>query len=407
MLESKSINDIKYVLNPSQNNIYPEFLSLEAAKEVQQFHKTMAEYKETPLVELKMLATKLKVNNIFVKDESFRFDLNAFKALGGTYAVAKIICEKLNIDIKDASFKYFNSPEILPQIKDMVFVTATDGNHGRGLAWAVNKMGCKSVVYMPKGSSNTRLQAIIDAGADASITDLNYDDAVRLATKMAEENDWILVQDTAWEGYENIPNWITQGYSTMALESFNQLKEKGFQGPTHIFLQAGVGSMAGSVLGFYANVLKEQCPKVVIMEAHNANCIYKSILLNDGNPHAVEGDLQTIMAGLACGEANPVTWEVIKNFAFASVSCPDPVSAHGSRVLANPIEPDKRVISGESGSLGIGLVSVILENDTYKVMKDDLGLNEDSIILCFNTEGDTDPESYKQIIEDGLYPIQL
>jgi len=396
--------EIDYVINNSKEFKYPAFLSQEAASEVRKFHMTMDEYKETPLTELKGLAQRLNVENIFVKDESYRFGLNAFKALGGTYAVAKLLCKKLGLDINEVSFEYFKRKDIQEKIKDMVFVTATDGNHGRGLAWAVQKLGCKSVVYMPKGSSLIRLNAIKDASAEASIMEMNYDDAVRHATEQADKNGWLLVQDTAWEGYEDIPNWITQGYMTMALESFEQINLKGYKRPTHIFLQAGVGSMAGSVLGFYANVFKENCPATIIVEPETANCIYKSALINDGEPHAVEGDLQTIMAGLACGEPNPVTWEVLDNLAHAYVSCPDYVSAHGSRILASPLKSDKKVISGESGSVGIGLLSTILKNKEYESIKKDLGLNEDSVVLCFNTEGDTDPEHYTKIVWDGLYP---
>ncbi|MCT4621051.1 MAG: diaminopropionate ammonia-lyase [Marinisporobacter sp.] len=397
-------DEIKFIVKEQIGGKLPNFLNEEEVKCVRNFHLSMDEYKATPLVALEELAKKLGVHKIYVKDESYRFGLNAFKGLGGTYSIARLLCKKLNIDIKDASFEYFNQPEIKEKIKDMVFVTATDGNHGRGVAWATTKLGCKSVVYMPKGSSLTRLQAIRDAGAEASITDFNYDDAVRIAKQKAEENGWYVVQDTAWEGYEDIPNWITQGYTTMADEALDQMKLDGIKRPTHVFLQAGVGSLAGGVLGYYANVFKDKCPITTIVEPEKADCIYKSALANDGNPHFVTGDLDTIMAGLACGEPNPITWKILQDFAKAYVSCPDYVSARGMRVLANPIGNDKKVIAGESGAVGLGFLSLLIERETLKPLKEKLGLDENSVVICFNTEGDTDPEHYEKIVYDGKNP---
>lgn len=406
MRNVEKIEGIEYTVNNEKQLNCPEFLNLDMVDQVKNFHMTIDRYRATPLVKLERLAERLNVKSIFVKDESHRFGLNAFKSLGGTYAVAKLLCNKLSIEIKDVSFEYFNRPEIHEKIKAMVFVTATDGNHGRGLAWAVNKLGCRSVVYMPKGSSEIRLKAINDEGAEAYITEFNYDDAVRYAAQKAEANDWILIQDTAWEGYEEIPNWITQGYTTMAAESYEQLRLEGCRRPTHIFLQAGVGSMAGSVLGYYANRFKEDCPKAVIVEPEKANCIFKSAVINDGKPHGVTGDLATIMAGLACGEPNPVTWEILRDMGHAYVSCPDSVSAQGTRVMAAPLGNDKKIISGESGSVGVGLLSLILRDEAYSKLKKDLGIDEHSEILCFSTEGDTDPENYERIVWEGLYPAR-
>lgn len=262
-------------------------------------------------------------------------------------------------------------------------------------------MGCKSIVYMPKGSSLRRLQAIKDAGAESYITDLNYNDTVRLAKQKAEESGGFLVQDTAWEGYEKIPNWITQGYLTMASEALDQMKLDGTNRPTHVFLQAGVGSLAGGVLGYYANVFKDRCPITTIVEPEKADCIYKSALADDGKPHSVTGDLDTIMAGLACGEPNIVTWEILRDFAKAYISCPDYVSARGMRVLANPIGNDKKVASGESGAVGLGLLSLLMEREELKELKTKLELDENSVIICFSTEGDTDPQHYKKVVYDG------
>ncbi len=394
---------IKAVLTDVVEDGSPEILNEKIVESARKFHSSINGYKATPLVCLDDLARTLGVSKIYVKDESYRFGLNAFKGLGGTFAIAKLLCKKLRVDINDVIFDYFKSKGVKEKIKDMVFVTATDGNHGRGLAWAATQLGCKSVVYMPKGSVQSRVDAIRDAGAEVFVTDLNYDDAVRVATQTAEENGWYIVQDTAWEGYEEIPNWITQGYSTMADEALGQLILDGIQKPTHIFLQAGVGCMAGAVLGYYVNKFQGDHPITVIVEPEKADCIYKSALAGDDKPRFVTGDLNTMMAGLACGEPNPITWEILRDFASLYVSCPDYVSARGTRILANPIGEDKKVISGESGSVGIGLFSVLMKKPQFQELRDSIGLNEESVVLFFNTEGDTDPENYRKIVWDGKY----
>lgn len=404
MQKIKDVYGIKALISDKRVNEQPSFLSKAETKGVKNFHATVEGYRATPLVSLDNLAKELGVSKIYVKDESYRFGLNAFKGLGVTYAVAKILCEKLDVNINSVSFDYFKSPEIAEKIKDMVFVTATDGNHGRAVAWAATQLGCKSIVYMPKGSSLRRLYHIKDAGADASILDVNYDDAVRKSKEKAEEIGGYIVQDTAWEGYEKIPNWICQGYTTMAAEALAQMKLDGVIRPTHVFLQAGVGSFAGGILGYYANIFKEQLPITTIVEPEKAACIYKSALTDDDKPHAVTGDLDTIMAGLACGEPNTVTWEILRDFASAYVSCPDYVAARGMRVLANPIGNDEKVVSGESGAVGLGLLSLLMEREELKELKDKLQLDENSVILCFSTEGDTDPDHYKKVVYDGKNP---
>lgn len=404
MKKIEKVYGIEAVVSDIATEGFPEIFNEEVVESVRKFHASIKGYKATPLVKLDALAKELGVSNIYVKDESYRFGLNAFKSLGGTFSIAKVLCEKLGKDIDEITFDYLKSKEVSEKINNMVFVTATDGNHGRGVAWAATQLGCESVVYMPKGSAERRLKAIGEEGAEASITDLNYDDTVRLASQKAEENGWCLVQDTAWEGYEKIPNWISQGYITMADEALDQLKLDGILKPTHVFLQAGVGAMAGGILGYYVNKFKGNHPITVIVEPEQAACIYKSALVGDGKPHNVTGDLNTIMAGLACGEPNIVTWETLRDFATAYVSCPDYVSANGVRILANPIGEDKKVISGESGSVGVGLIDLLMSKPELEELKNALGLNENSVVLFFNTEGDTDPENYKKIVYYGKNP---
>lgn len=376
------------------------FLSENEIKKVRRFHKSFPQYKETPLVNLEKLAEKLGVAGVYVKDESYRFGLNAFKVLGGSYSMGKYLAQRLDMDIDELGYEKITSPEIKEKLGEITFFTATDGNHGRGVAWTANKLGQKSVVYMPKGSSEYRLNKIKGEGSDASITDLNYDDAVRLATKHADECGGLIVQDTAWDGYEEIPAWIMQGYGTMAQEAIEQLKDYGVERPTHVFVQAGVGSLAGAVQGYVASVYDE-CPITVVVEADEADCFYKSAEAGDGKPRFVGGDMPTIMAGLACGEPNTIGFEILKNHAHAFVSAPDWVSSKGMRILGNPLSGDEKVVSGESGAVTTGLLAALMEKEDLKELREALMLDENSRVLLISTEGDTDPDKYRSIVWDG------
>jgi diaminopropionate ammonia-lyase len=309
----------------------------------------------------------------------------------------------LGKDIAEIDYNVLVSDGTKQKLGDITFYTATDGNHGRGVAWAANKLRQKSVVLMPKGSSQARLQNILKEGADASITDLNYDDAVRLAGKMAAKDPrGVIVQDTAWEGYEEIPGWIMQGYGSMAFEAYAQMMLTAVGRPTHIFVQAGVGSLAGSVIGYFANLFPGDPPVMSVVEASAADCLYISCLA--GKLVGVKGNLSTIMAGLACGEGNSIAWEILKNHAQFFVSAPDWVASRGMRVLAVPLKGDAKVISGESGAVTAGLLFTLLHDTEYKDFREALGLNSESVVLLFSTEGNTDPEKFRDVVWDGEFP---
>lgn len=376
-----------------------DFMSLENAGKVQRFHEGFPMYEKTPLTELRRTAEVLGLGTVYIKDESYRFGLNAFKVLGGSYAIGNYLAKRLGRNIEEMSYKELTSDETKKALGDITFVTATDGNHGRGVAWTANQLRQKSVVYMPKGSAKERLDNILAEGADASITDLNYDEAVRLANRQAEEKGWVMVQDTAWEGYEDIPEWIMQGYGTMGYEAYTQLPAK----PTHIFLQAGVGSMAGAVTGFFTSVYGEERPVITIVEPNRADCLYRTAEAADGKLHFVTGEMNTIMAGLACGEPCSIGWNVLREHADYFISCPDYMAAQGMRILGNPAAGDPRVISGESGAAAFGCVTEIMRDPKYTDVREKLGLNQDSRVLFFNTEGDTDQENYRSIVWNGAY----
>lgn len=406
MREINNLQGIQMFENPHVTaGVIPEFLSLEETKPVRRIHMLMDDYEVTPLVELKGLAKYCGVKSILVKDESHRFGLKAFKGLGGLYALIRVICKHLDLDYRSITMEQLQGPELRGAVSEMVFVTTTDGNHGKGVSWAAGMLGCKSYVYMPRGSVEARAQAIRDAGsAEVTITDMNYDDAVRYAAKMAEENGWFLVQDTSWPGYEDVPTWIVQGYTTMLYESLEQMKTLGYERPTHVFLQAGVGAMAGGVLGALKCTYPDDLPCVSIVEPDEVACIFESACACDGQAHAATGSGETIMAGLNCGEPCLVTWPVLRDFAEYYFACPDGVSARGMRVLGAPMPGDQQIISGESGAVPTGLVSLLTTRESLKPFRDKLGLNENSVILLYSTEGDTDPEGYRDIVYDGAHP---
>lgn len=370
------------------------------AQEVCAFHRSFPEYSITPLVRLHELAQFLGVKDIYVKDESKRFGLNAFKVLGGSYAIAREIAERLQLAREEMTYAKLTSRTVQEKLGTMTFVTATDGNHGRGVAWTAARLGQKAIVFMPKGSSLERLHNIQALGAEASITDLNYDDAVRLANKTAKECGGIVIQDTSWENYEKVPQHIMQGYTTMAYETIEQLGEVR---PTHVFLQAGVGAMAGAVTGFLADYYQENRPVITVAEPENANCLYRTALASDGKLHNVTGDLASIMAGLCCGEPCSLGWEMLAAYADNFISMPDEVAALGMRALGNPLAGDAAVVSGESGAAGFGLMLAALRYKELSWLKEKLQLASDSVVLCISTEGDTDKENYRRIVWDGKY----
>ncbi len=380
-------------------------MSLSNVAKARFFHSSFPQYSITPLARLDGMAKYLGLAGLYVKDESYRFGLNAFKVLGGSFAMAKYIAQQMGRDVSEMTYDYLTSEAFREEFGQATFFTATDGNHGRGVAWAANKLGQKAVVHMPKGSSQPRFDNIAKEGATVTIEEVNYDECVRMAAAEAEQTkNGVIVQDTAWDGYEEIPSWIMQGYGTMAGEAAEQLRQVAVNRPTHVFVQAGVGSLAGAVVGYFTNLFPTNPPKFVVMEAQVADCLYQGAMAGDGNPRIVDGDLQTIMAGLACGEPNTISWDILRNHCDVFVSCPDWVSARGMRMLGVPVKGDPVVISGESGAVGMGLIATLMESDEYQDLREAIGLDRFSQVLMFSTEGNTDPMKFRKVLWDGEYP---
>lgn len=398
---------LRYHLNP--NRLRPgegaplDLFDAAEAQRARRFHAAFPHYAPTPLVPRPGLAAALGLGNIRVKDESRRFGLNAFKVLGASYAIGRYLAARLGTSIDALTPADLCSPETGRRLGPITFVSATDGNHGRAVAWTARQLGKKAVIYMPKGSDPARLENIRAQGAEASITDFNYDDTVRLAWRKARENGWIMVQDTAWDGYEDIPTWIIQGYAALAVEALEQWRTEEAAPPTHLFLQAGVGSFAAGVLGYMASALGDALPLTAIVEPHAADCIYRSARAGDGKPRSVSGDLSTIMAGLACGEPCTVAWSILRDYAAAYLSCPDSTAANGMRLSAAPCGGDEPIISGESGAAPLGALDLVMRSSALTPLREALGLGPASRVLLISTEGDTSPRVWRDVCWYGRY----
>lgn len=380
-----------------------EYFSEREIQKALDFHKSIPDYAETNLSKLKDYSKSVGLKNVYVKDESSRFGINSFKGLGASYAMGNIIAEKLGVPIEELSFEEMISDEVREKLGEVTFISCTDGNHGRGVAWVGEKLKQKVYIYMNKGAAEDRVKNIEALGAEVTVTDVNYDDTIRLVKELGEEKGWVVVQDTSWEGYEDIPKWIMQGYASLVLEAYQQMEREQLEKPTHVFLQAGVGAMAGGACGVITNLTKEDMPYTLIVEPNESACYYKSAEVADGERHFVTGDLDTIMAGLACGEPGTIAWDVIGEYADAYIKGPDWATANGMRMYANPVENDPSIVSGESGAVSLGYLNELMTNDDLKDAREKMGLDENSVVLLISTEGDTDKANYKDVVWYGKY----
>ncbi|NCB21460.1 MAG: diaminopropionate ammonia-lyase [Deltaproteobacteria bacterium] len=396
------LNPFRKVVGQDADTVDVADFSPAVAQRVRAFHASFSQYCPTPLVALPGLAGQLGLKSVCVKDESKRFGLNAFKVLGGSYAVARCLAERLNLPEQGLTKSQLHNTGASTAADKINFISTTDGNHGRGLAWAARELGYPCIIYMPKGSEPARRDNILALGAQCTITDLNYDDTVRMSWNMAQEKGYVMVQDTAWEGYEQIPVWIMQGYLTLAAEILEQMQTASIR-PTHCFLQAGVGSFAAAVAAFLVAVMGSDAPRIIIVEPHAANCFYQSALAGDGKAHAVDGSLQTLMAGLACGEPSTLAWSILKDYTMAFMSCPDYMAANGMRMLAAPVQGDQPIVSGESGAAGAGALHWLMCHPAAADQREELGLNAEASVLLISTEGDTVPHIYRSIVWQGAH----
>ncbi|POB11149.1 diaminopropionate ammonia-lyase [Sulfobacillus sp. hq2] len=378
-------------------------LTMHVAEQTVSYHRGWPEYHKTPTRLLPQLASYAGVEAIAVKDESTRFGVQSFKILGSTWAIAQALAERWQLNPQDLHVDVLKDRAKTKPA--MVLAATSDGNHGLGVAWTAKALGQQAVIYLPKGTHESRVRRIAEVGAQVYVTERNYDDTVRDVAQKAKTNGWLLVQDTAWPGYEDIPKWVIQGYLTMAHEAAEQWDGHGLQPPTHIILQAGVGSLAAAVTGYYANRYgRAQCPTIVIAEPLSAPALFNSAAHPNAQAAKVEGLMETVMAGLACGEPNPLAWPLLRSWTSFFVRCSDSVAARGTRILSNPLGTDPRIMAGESGSMPLGLAVTLLDQLPFQEARKALGLGPQSRILVFNTEGVPDFQGFLDIVWDGAYP---
>ena len=349
-------------------------------------------YARTALHALPALAKKLGIAELYYKDESTRFGLKSFKALGGAYAVFRLIQKAVAAQHNGhlPSPQEILSGKYADIISKMTVTCATDGNHGRSVAWGAQLFGCRCVIYIHATVSEGRRAAIAFYGAEVIRVQGNYDDSVHHAAKQAAENGWTVVSDTTYEGYRDIPIDVMHGYGVMSREMIEQLQSTP---PTHVLVQAGVGALAASVCAAFWQSWGDQRPAFIIIEPEHADCFFQSGQV--GHPVVVTGDLDTVMAGLACGEVSPVAWDILKNGINCYATIADKYALEGMRVFATPLNDDPKIVSGETGSTGLGLLLAAQGNTA---LWSSLGLGPDSRVLLIGSEGDTDPTIYKEVV---------
>ncbi len=347
-------------------------------------------YEATPLVPLAGMARQIGIAELHYKDEGSRFGLGSFKALGGAYAVAKLLQQEVSTRVgKDVTMDEIVSGAYPEITSDITVCSATDGNHGRSVAWGAQTFGCRCVIFIHATVSEGRKISIESYGAEVRRCEGNFDDSVREAQRTATREGWFVVSDTSYPGYMEIPKDVMQGYELMGAEALDLMGTP----PTHIFLQTGVGGMAAAVAAQAKRRWGNQRPTIVLVDPDRSACWLESF--RHGQPTAIDGDLDTLMAGLACGEVSELAWEILKDHGDAVMSIPDTAAVEMMRRLATPVAGDAAIVAGESAVAGLaGLVIAAADAQASAT----LGLGSESRVLVFGTEGDTDPALYKQLV---------
>ncbi len=385
---NKYLGDICYV--PEKTNI------LFGSSDILNFHHSINGYKPTPLYSLKSLSGKFGIKNIFVKDESQRFDLNAFKILGASYAIYRFLKKRYE-QVTGVEMENLFSPNVKKTLPLYTFCTATDGNHGRAVAWMANKLNQKAVIYIPSDTVTARIESIKKEGAKVVLVNGSYDDAVKMAFDEAKKNDWQVISDTSYENQIEIPLLISAGYTTLFKEIDDQLENEKLSDNDFIFIQCGVGALAATAGWFYNRYYKQSMPTLVCVEPTESACVFDSMKYNVGEITVSRGSLNTIMAGLNCGTPSEIAFPYIKNNYKLFLTINDKFAENSMKTFYNPIGDDPRIISGESGAAGLAALLAIFENRNLSHIKDKL-FNKNSRVLLINTEGDTDPENFNKII---------
>lgn len=371
------MENIPYYINEPSGKLPQDLTkSILSSSDSREFHATLPQYRPTPLVDLKEVAKEFGVKKIYVKDESHRFGLKAFKGLGASFAIQRILEQDTDVSS---------------------FCTATDGNHGRAVAWSATMFGKKAYVYVPAGTTIARIEAIENEGAEVEVVDGNYEAACARAREMSEKNGWLLVQDTATEDYEEIPAYIMAGYFTHFRELENSIHPLPWPEVDLVFLQAGVGSWPAAAAWYYQNRYERNKPKLVIVEPTEAAGFLASF--KKGARTSPRGNFNTMMAGLNCGIPSTTAWEILRNTANASMAIEDRFMEQAIRKLYFPSSEDPRVEAGESGAGGFAGFLALVTDARFAELRQALDISTETRILFYNTEGATDPQNFQKIIK--------
>lgn len=367
-----------------------ETLSLAAAEEVERFLNFREGHKETPLVSLPHLAETLRVASIHIKDEGHRLGLGSFKALGGSYAVIRLVLEEASREFgREVDISELHSPEVKAVARGLTVACATDGNHGRSVAQGAQLVGANCAIFVHSGVSAERIAAIARFGAEIIRVEGNYDNSVAEASRVASAKGWQTVSDTSWPGYERIPGFVMQGYTALLREAVRQIPER----PTHVFVQSGVGGIAAAVAGYFTLLYGDDRPVFTVVDPSRAACLVESA--RAGKAVKIEHGEPTVMAMLECYEPSLVAWRILSRSADAFMTVEEGEAIGAMRRLAYPEAGDLAVVSGESGGVGLAaLIKVSGDEDLRSKLK----LDSESRVLLINTEGATDPALYQELV---------
>lgn len=393
---------LSYYQNPRAHidNEYTEkmrrIISTEYADEAEIDLQMWPGYKPTRLLTLSGLARKCGIEQIYYKDESQRFGLKSFKALGGAYAVAQQLLKHIKKTESDTvTIADLFSGKYKARVAEVTIITATDGNHGRSVAWGAQMFGCRCVIYIHADVSAGREKSMSELGAKVIRIAGNYDDSIKEVDRVSKENGWTIVSDNSYPGYVDIPKDVMRGYSVMLKETVTQLKMIESDIPTHIFIQGGCGGLAAAVCGYFWDLWGKDRPRIVIVEPEQANCLQLSAKNPSGEPVVVDGKLETLMAGLACGEVSLLAWEILQTGCDDFTTVNESLVPMAMKILAKGESGDVPVEAGESAVPGIAALLATINNQS---IRDNLGLSPASRVLIFGTEGATDLEVYQQLI---------
>jgi diaminopropionate ammonia-lyase len=364
------------------------------------FHRSLPGYEPTPLRELPALAFRLGLGAVLVKDESKRFNIKAFKALGASYAIYRFLKKQWRGRFRTPfTPESFRDAVTLAALGSFTFCAATDGNHGRAVAWTAKKLGQKVVIYMPADSVQTRVENIRCEGAEVVLVTGTFDDCVKRCAGDAAKNGWHAISDTAYPGYREIPGWILLGYTTIFAELEGVLHQPDKAGVDVVILPAGVGGLAAAGAFYYSRAYGAERPVLICVEPVSSDCFLESIRFGKGEALPTRGKQTSIMAGLNCGIPSPLAWPIVRDATHFFLAVGDEYAVQAMRRYYRPLGIDPRVVSGESGASGLAALLALTNSDKLAALRAKLPLNQNSRVLLLNTEGDTDPMNFQKIVQ--------